>query len=88
MPKRACFKYFSGKIVVLICIYLRDFVLLGSHCLFQLEHVLLDVGEKHLEKNNDLGSKVEVEVRFCPHSKKAQTTCAFSFETLTVYHHL
>jgi hypothetical protein len=45
--------------------------------------VLLGVGEEHLEKSNDLSSKVEVEVEVCfyPHPENAQTTCAFSFET-------
>ena len=61
---------------------LCHFVLLGSACLFQLENVLLGVGEKHLEENNDLSSKVDVEVCFYPHLGSAQTTCAFSFETI------
>jgi hypothetical protein len=34
--------------------------------------------EKHLEKSNDLSSKVDVEVCFYPHLGSAQTTCAFS----------
>jgi hypothetical protein len=43
--------------------------------------VLLGVAEEHLEKSNDLSSKVEVEVCFYPHPENAQTNCAFSFET-------
>uniref|UniRef100_A0ACD5W654 Uncharacterized protein n=1 Tax=Avena sativa TaxID=4498 RepID=A0ACD5W654_AVESA len=55
----------------------------------QLEHVLLGIGEKHLEKSNDLSSKVEVEISVFhvrKHTRSVITLRVELSDNLEVFH--